>query len=62
MTVPPPTRDELAPVPDDGSFDESFWRGYAIDVLDYREEWVDELITDRGVSGLVAELGAPLDD
>ncbi len=61
MAVPPPTNDELASVPDDASFDESFWRGYAIDVAGYREDWVEQLIEDQGVAALVAELGTELD-
>lgn len=62
MTVPPPTNDELASVPDDASFDESFWRGFAIDVRGYRESWVDDLLTDGGVAALVHELGTDLEE
>lgn len=62
MTVPPPTSDELASVPDDASFDESFWRGFAIDVVGYREEWVNKLLDEEGVGALVAELSTDLDD
>jgi hypothetical protein len=62
MTVPPPTSDDLAPVPNDAEFDESFWRGYAIDVAGYREEWVDDLLADQGVGALVEELGTDTDD
>lgn len=61
MAVPPPTDDELASVPDDASFDESFWRCYAIDVAGYREGWVDQLLEDQGVAALVAELGTDPD-
>ena len=57
MTVPPPTDDELASVPDDASFEESLWRRYAIDVAGYRTEWVDQLREDRSGAARVAELG-----
>jgi hypothetical protein len=57
MPVPPPTDDDLTSVPDDAEFDESFWRGYAVDVAGYREAWVDDLLADQGVAALVAELG-----
>jgi hypothetical protein len=62
MAVPPPTDDELASVQDHASFDESFWRRYAIDVAGYRAEWVDQLLEDQGVTALVAELGSDLDE
>lgn len=41
-------------------FDESFWRGYAIDVAGYREEWVDDLLADEGVTALVGELSTDM--
>jgi len=56
MSVPPPTDDELADVPEDAEFDEAFWRDYAVDIAGYREEWVAEMIESQGVAGLVAEL------
>lgn len=56
MSVPPPTDDDLADVPEDADFDEAFWRDYAVDVAGYREEWVEDLIDDQGVAALVAEL------
>ncbi|AEN06248.1 hypothetical protein [Halolamina sp.] len=61
MAVPPPTDDEFASVPDDASFDESFWRRYAVDVAGYRAEWVDQLLEDQGVAALVGELGTDAD-
>jgi len=62
MTVPSPTGDDPAPVPEDTEFDESFWRGYAIDVAGYREKRVDRLLADGGVRALVDELGTKRDD
>ncbi|GAB7093016.1 hypothetical protein JCM30237_01680 [Halolamina litorea] len=56
MSVPPPTDDELADVPEDAEFDEEFWRDYAVSVAGYREEWVEDCIADGGVAALVAEL------
>jgi hypothetical protein len=56
MAVTQPN-DDSSELPRDADFDESFWRGYAIDVAGYRAEWVNQLIEDDGVSALVAELG-----
>jgi hypothetical protein len=56
VSVPPPTDDDLADVPEDAEFDEAFWREYAVSVAGYREEWVEDLIEDQGVAALVAEL------
>ncbi len=56
MSVPPPTDDELADVPENAEFDEAFWRDYAVSVAGYREEWVEELLADQDVAALVAEL------
>lgn len=61
MTVPPPTEDDLAAVPDDATFDEAFWRDYAVHVAGLREAWVDELLADQGVAALVAEVGESVD-
>jgi hypothetical protein len=57
MTVPPPTDDDLVSLPEDADLDEEFWRSYAVHVLGARASWVDELVSDQGVAGLVEELG-----
>lgn len=61
MTVPPPTDDDLVDLPADADLDESFWREYAIHVAGFREEWVDEMLDDQGVVGLVEEVGSRLE-
>lgn len=61
MTVPPPTDDDLADLPADADFDETFWREYAVHVAGLRESWVDDLLDDRGVAALVEELGPRLE-
>lgn len=60
MTVPPPTDDDLNTVELSGNttFDEVFWRDYAVDVVGYRQEWVDELLATEGITALVTHIGS----
>lgn len=59
MTVPPPIDEEEAPeFSDDTTFDEEFWRDYAVGVVGYRKEWVDELVAAEGITALVRKLGS----
>ncbi|MEF8800472.1 MAG: hypothetical protein V5A38_06290 [Halolamina sp.] len=60
MTVPPPTDDDdVLEFSEASTFDEDFWREYAVHVVGYRAEWVDRLLENQGVTALVRELGSP---
>jgi hypothetical protein len=59
MAVPPLTDgDGLRECSGETTVEEECWRDDAVDVVDYRAAWADELLENRVVAVLVSELGS----